>query len=101
MILITPNQAKKEIASNLRKRRLSFNLTQVGLSKRSGVALATLRRFEQSGEISVDKLLKIMQIVGGLRKIVDASAPNPQTFSSIQDVISGKESPERKRGSLL
>ncbi|MCY4234049.1 MAG: helix-turn-helix transcriptional regulator [Bacteroidetes bacterium] len=96
--LTTPAQAKREIALNLRKRRLSLNLTQVGLSQRFGVALATLRKFEQSGEISIDKLLKTLLIVGGLNKTIDTTAPEPQTFSTIKDVISGKVKPERQRG---
>jgi len=95
--LTTPAQAKREIALNLRKRRLSLNLTQVGLSQRSGVALATLRKFEQSGEISIDKLLEILLIVGGLNKNIDTTASEPQTFSTIKDVISGKVKPERQR----
>lgn len=95
--LTTSAQAKREIALNLRKRRLSLNLTQVGLSQRSGVASATLRKFEQSGEISIDKLLEILLIVGGLNKNIDTTAPEPQTFLTIKDVISGKVKPERQR----
>lgn len=87
------------IAENMKKRRLALNLTQAGLSERSGVALSTLRKFEQSGAISIDNLLKLMLIVGGLRQIVEASAPNQTRFSSIDDVLSDKTRPMRKRGS--
>ena len=87
------------IAQNMKQRRLALNLTQAGLSERSGVALSTLRKFEQSGAISIDNLLKLMLVVGGLRKIVEASAPNQRRFSSIDDVLSNKTRPMRKRGS--
>ncbi len=97
--LITPTKAKLLIAQNMKQRRLALNLTQAGLSERSGVALSTLRKFEQSGAISIDNLLKLMLVVGGLTKIVDASAPNQTRFSSIDDVLSGKTRPMRKRGS--
>lgn len=96
---MTPAKAKRKFADNMRERRLAMNLTQDGLSKRSGVALATLRKFEQSGAVSVDNLFKLMLVVGGLDELVKASAPNPSNFSSIDDVLSGKESPKRKRGS--
>ena len=76
--LITPTKAKTAIAQNMKQRRLELNLTQAGLSKRSGVALSTLRKFEQSGAISIDNLLKLMLVVGGLRKIVEASATEPK-----------------------
>lgn len=96
---MTPTKAKRSLADNMRERRLSVNLTQTGLSERSGVALSTLRKFEQSGAISVDNLFKLMLVLGGLDDVIEASAPNASNFSSIDDVLSGKEKPKRKRGS--
>ncbi len=55
-VLMTPAKVKAALAANMRERRLAVNLTQAGLSERSGVTLGTLRRFEQSGEISIDNL---------------------------------------------
>ncbi len=98
VLLMTPTKAKIVIASNMKERRLNLNLTQAGLSKRSGVALSTLRKFEQSGAISLDNLLKIMLVVGGLNEIVEASIPGPHRFSSIEEVISSKTHLKRKRG---
>ncbi len=97
MIFVTPAKAKTALRHNMIERRLALNLTQVGLSKRSGVALATLRKFEQTGSISIDNLLKLMMVVGGLEEIVEASASAGGSFASIQDVLSGEERPKRKR----
>lgn len=97
--LMTPAKAKSKLAQNMRERRLAMNLTQAGLSKRSGVALATLRKFEQSGAVSVDNLFKLMLVVGGLDDLIKASEPNLSNYNSIDDVLSGNESPKRKRGS--
>ena len=99
IVFITPTKAKAALAANMRERRLALNLTQAGLSERSGVALGTLRKFEQSGAISIDNLLKLMLVVGGLRKIVEASAPDQERFSSIDDVLSDNTRPMRRRGS--
>lgn len=96
--LMTPAKAKRELSDNMRGRRLAMNLTQAGLSKRSGVALATLRKFEQSGAVSVDNLFKLMLVVGGLEDTIEASAPSKTNFNSIEDVVAGRESPRRKRG---
>jgi len=96
---MTPAKAKSKLAQNMRERRLAMNLTQARLSKRSGVALATLRKFEQSGAVSIDNLFKLMLVVGGLDDLIKASAPNPSNYNSIDDVLSGNESPKRKRGS--
>jgi len=87
------------LAANIRERRLAMGLTQAGLSKRSGVALATLRKFEQTGAMSIDSLFKLMLVVGGLEETVKASGPTAHEFSSIDDVLSGKTKPKRKRGS--
>lgn len=99
ILVMTPVKAKIALAANMKERRLALNLTQAGLSQRSGVALATLRKFEQSGAISLDNLLKLMLVTGGMEEIVEASALPPQRFSSIDDVLSGKTQPKRKRGS--
>ena len=87
------------LAANMRERRLDMGLTQTGLSKRSGVALATLRKFEQTGSLSLDSLFKLMLVVGGLEEIVKATQPSAQAFTSIEDVLSGNTNPKRKRGS--
>ena len=50
--LISLSKAQLKIADSIRARRLSMELTQEGLAERSGVPLATLRKFEQKGAIS-------------------------------------------------
>ena len=96
---MTPAKAKRKLADNMRERRLAINLTQTGLSKRSGVALSTLRKFEQSGAVSIDNLFKLMLVLGGLDELIEVIARNESKFGSIDDVLSGNESPKRKRGS--
>ncbi len=96
---MTPAKARAALAANMRERRLAINLTQAGLSKRSGVALATLRKFEQTGAISIDALFKLMLVVGGLDQVIEASKPDQARFASIDDVTSGAEQPKRQRGS--
>lgn len=55
----TPSEIAANIADRARVRRLERNWTQEMLAERSGVALSTLRRFEQKGQISLERLLKI------------------------------------------
>lgn len=98
IVLISPSKAQIVLAGNMRERRLSLGLTQAGLSGRSGVALATLRKFEQTGKISVESLFKLMAIVGGLEDILEASAPAPDNFETIDDVLADKNKPKRQRG---
>lgn len=95
---MTTSDAQNALSKNLRVRRLALMLTQAELSKRSGVALATLRRFEQTGAVSVENLFKLMVVVGGLQEIIEASAPTKSEFTSIDDVLSGTSKSPRKRG---
>ena len=96
--LISPSIAQKKIAQNLKERRLQMNLTQEGLSARSGVPLATLRKFEQQGLISLESLLKLMMVLGMLESMVAATKVSQTSFSSIDEVIALETSPKRKRG---
>jgi hypothetical protein len=48
--LTSSSKAQLKIAGNIRARQLSMELTKEGLAERSGVPLATLRKFEQKGE---------------------------------------------------
>ncbi|MDM1399015.1 helix-turn-helix domain-containing protein [Myroides odoratimimus] len=88
-----------KIVESIRARRLQMELTQQGLSVRAGVALSTLRKFEQKGEISLESFLKILSVVGGLEEIMDVLKPKEQNFKSIDEVLKNREKSTRKRGS--
>lgn len=98
ILLITVSKAQKKLAENIRERRLRLGLTQEGLADRSGVALPTLRKFEQKGMISLESFLKLLLIVGGLEEIVEAIKPVKPAFSSIDEVLKEDEHHIRKRG---
>jgi len=96
--LLTPTQAQESLANNVRDRRLAMGLTQAGLAARSGVPIGTLRKFERTGAASVETLLKLLAIVGGLEDIVAASAVQPAAFASIDDVLEAGKPDRRKHG---
>src|SRR5258708_35519468 len=55
----TPSDVQKELAGRFKGRRLALNLTQEGLAARSGVSWSSLKRFEYTGLIALDALLKL------------------------------------------
>ncbi len=75
-----------------------MKLTQEGLAERSGVPLATLRKFEQKGAISLESLLKLLMVVGGLEEIIGVLKPSKPNFTSIDEVLRDTNSITRKRG---
>lgn len=93
------SKAQKTLVQNVRDRRLQMDLTQEGLSERSGVPLSTLRKFEQTGMISLESFLKILSIVGGLEELIEGLKPNTPAFKSIDEVIKIDEKTIKKRGS--
>src|SRR5690554_1492903 len=95
--LISPLEAQKSIAKKLKEHRLQHNLTQEGLSKRSGVPVATLRKFEREGIISLESLVKLMMVLGVLDRALKAVEVT-HTFQTIDEVIKKEMKPKRKRG---
>jgi|SRR5690554_3292790 len=98
--LVSPSEAQIKIAQNLREHRLQHNLTQAGLSNRSGVPLATLRKFEQEGVISLESLIKLMIVLGVLDSFLTATEVVPISFTSIDEVTKAETKPKRKRGRI-
>ena len=64
--VITPQSVAQKLAEKEKTNRKQMKLTQKELSVRSGVSYASVRRFENSGEISLFSLLKIANVLGVL-----------------------------------
>lgn len=62
----TPDSTQDKIRRSARGLRLAHNMTQQALAEKSGVPLSTLKRFEQSGEISLAALLAIAGALGAM-----------------------------------
>lgn len=77
---INNNIAQKIV--RLRKRK---KITQKQLAARSGVSLGSLKRFEQSGEISLQSLTKIAIALDVENELGDLF--NNVPFASIEEVI--------------
>lgn len=55
----TPRELLLLIAENEKKRRKQLGMTQSKLAEEASISLASLRRFEQKGEIALSSLMKI------------------------------------------
>jgi len=54
------------IAHQVQAKRLSLNFSQKTLSERSGVSLGVIKKFEHSGKISLESLLKLALVLDAL-----------------------------------
>lgn len=92
--LSTLPEIKDALRVRLRNTRVKMMLNQVDLSKRSGVSLSTIRSYEQKGEISLDKFLKLAVSL----KQTHALNELFNSLESIEDVIESDDStPKRFR----
>ncbi len=74
-----------EIAGKIIRLRKRKKISQKELASRSGVSLGSIKRFEQSGEISLQSLTKIA-IALDVEKELEHLFENV-SFSSIEEVI--------------
>lgn len=99
MLLFTISKAQEAIAGNMRSRRLAMGLTQQGLAKRSRVSLATLRKFEQKGIISLESFLRLAMVLDTLEDMVKATELSVAEYSSIDEILEAeRKKPPRKKG---
>jgi len=62
----TPYDILLQTAAQHKKLRKKHGYSQAELAERSGVSLGSLKRFEQSGQISFESLLKLAHVLGRL-----------------------------------
>ena len=65
----TPLEVSKAMAERHRSLRKQLKLSQEEMAERSGVSLGSLKRFENTGKISLDSLLKLMHLLGRLNEV--------------------------------
>ena len=89
--LLTPHEAALEIAKRCQAKRLSMNLTQQILAKRSGVSYGALKKFERTGEIAFVSLLKLALVLNALDEFTTLfPLPKPEEFLSLKESLNVK-----------
>jgi transcriptional regulator with XRE-family HTH domain len=66
LLIKSPSEVCRELALRVRALRLELGWTQRVLSRRAGVALSTLRHFERTGQISLERLVMIASSLSAL-----------------------------------
>ena len=64
--LISPIDAMQRTAQRAKALRLEQNITQQELADKVGIAVGTVKRFEKTGEIQFNHLLRIALVLGKL-----------------------------------
>jgi len=84
----TPTQIAKNLADRVKRVRKRKKITQVQLANRCNVSYGSLKKFEQTGEISLISLIKISMELNMVDEINNLfSTP---VYSNIDEVINDK-----------
>jgi transcriptional regulator with XRE-family HTH domain len=68
LVISSPGAIQRQIARRVVASRLALGWTREVLAERSGIAVDTLKRFEQTGQVSLERLLKIAVALDALRE---------------------------------
>ena len=91
-IFDTPSDVTIRLANKIKSIRKRRKITQKQLAGRSNVSYATLRKFEATGQISLESFIKLVMELG-LKDELDNLFSSP-VYNSIDEVIN-----ERKQNS--
>ena len=94
--LHTPDEVERMLAQRVRERRLLAGWKQSTLAQRSGVTLASLKRFEYTGKVSLENLLRLCHALGRLDEFDQLL--RPPAAQSLAELEARTSSPMPKRG---
>ena len=85
----TPSDVALRLASKIKSVRKRKKITQKQLAGRSNVSYATLRKFEKTGQISLESFIKLTMELGLIQEINNLfSEP---VYNSIEEVINASK----------
>ena len=93
--MLSSDEITRAIATRLKRRRLAHQLTQRGLANRSGVSLGTLKKFERTGQISLQSFVRLAIALQDERALEDLM--REQKFSTLDEVLDTDKKRQRGR----
>lgn len=94
--LLNPTETAKLMAENFKALRLQAGYKRSTIAKHAGVSEASLKRFENTGQVSLKHLLRLSQAMGKLQEFCNIFAPTRP--SSIAELRERASNPFPKRG---
>lgn len=94
-VLDNPDEISKDIAKDFRKRRTEKAFSQREVAEKSKVPLATLRRFESTGRISLRSLVALAIALGYVSEI--SSVFREAKYRSIDELEQIKRNRDKRR----
>lgn len=97
--LKTPKEVLFDFGNIVKEKRLQLNYTQEELANRSQVNIATLRKFERTGKISLEAFVKIAFVLGEIDNLLNAFQVTQNKYSTMDALLKSKKQHKRQRAS--
>jgi len=96
--LLSAKETQLQLAQRLKELRLLADFKRETLAERSGVSVGSLRRFEDTGEISLKNLLRLAHALGRLAEF--GGLLEPPAADSIAALEAQGSARKRRRGKI-
>ena len=93
--LYSPTEICKLVGSRARQLRLASGQRQTDLAAAAGVTLSTLKRFERSGEVGFETVVRIALALGAEREL--AALFPPREARSLDEILAANRPRVRAR----
>ncbi len=100
MLFITPSHILEKLPALLREKRILKEMTQNELGARANVSVAVVRKFEQTGQISLESFIKlayVLDIAEPLFLSIQNGMKKPKTIDEVMANNEVKKTKIRKR----
>jgi len=82
-----PSDIQDQLRQKFKTRRKQLGYTQTELTERSGVSLGSLKRFETTGQISLESFLKLAFVLECLGEFEGVCEREEERFGRIEEII--------------
>jgi transcriptional regulator with XRE-family HTH domain len=91
----TPSEISMALANRVKQTRIRRSITQEELAERSGVSFGSVKRFEQTGEISLKHLILISKVLRSSEQFDELFSLS--NYESMEELLKEKEKGKRMR----
>lgn len=95
--VFAPTAIAQDLAQRAKARRLQEGWTRDELARRAGITPASLKRFERTGQISLERLLKIALVLNARSGWDQLFRVDPTAGMTLRD-LAKLQAPPRQRG---
>lgn len=95
-MLDTPEEVGERLAARMKVLRLARDWKRETLAERAGISAGTIKRFETTGQIGLDNLLKLALALGCLDQFEAVFAP--PAARTLAELEQRGQAPTRRRG---